>query len=335
MNNSVKVSIMLTCYNCEKYIDKAIDSVIAMEKPFVWELLIGDDGSSDGTIARINAWMEQYPDNISLYIMDREQGTNKNGTRAAKNRANLLEKAKGEYLIFLDGDDQFIGKNKLIEQVRILDNPKYNRCSCVGHNIIANNLSSGTSDSMVDKKIGEGVIDASEYWKKLYFHTNTIMFRKKCKKLMLDERYRDFLNDNFITFLMLQYGNIYYLPYSWAQYNLTGDGLWTGKKRSYGCFRNMILYDLEKSINPLMNQVSFIRHLYDFRYLFRNYVMEDRERVDGLLIGLNETNFPFTFLMYKLDDELTADEQEKKNKLRRKVKIKSQLVRIQSHLGLL
>ena len=79
---------------------------------------------------------------------------------------------------------------------------------------------------------------------------------------MLDKRYRDFLNDNFITFLMLQYGNIYYLPYSWAQYNLTGDGLWTGKKRSYGCFRNMILYDLEKSINPLMNQVSFQHYEY-------------------------------------------------------------------------
>ena len=315
-----KVSIMLTCYNCEECIDEAIRSVVIQKMPFNWELLIGDDGSSDNTISIIDGWIKRYPENIRLFVMERDANAKKDGKRAARNRANLLEKAIGEYLIFLDGDDCFLGTEKIIKQVEVLDKPEYRDCSCVAHNILANDLSLNKKYPLTKEYIKEGRVNTKKYWKQLYFHTNTIMFRKECKELMLNEKYRDYLNDNFITYIILHYGKIYYLNEIWAQYNLAGNGLWTGKKTVYGCFRNMILYDLEIDIDKNLSKESFVRHLYDFRYIFANYSSEDRESVSPLVENLSTELFHNTCLLYKLNDELSKSEVLEVKKLKNKVR---------------
>ena len=315
----MKVSVMITCYNCEQCIDDAIQSVVSQELPFEWELLIGDDGSSDTTVAHVKKWIEKYPDNIKLFIMQRDETQVKNGTRAARNRANLLKNACGDYLIFLDGDDQFLGTEKIKKQVELLDNPSYSKCSCVAHNIVANDIQNEKKYPLTEQTLKDGIVDTKLYWKKMYFHTNTILFRKCCKELMLNEQYCDYLNDNFITYIILQYGQIYYLHDLWAQYNLTGNGLWTGKKRTYGCFRNMILYDLEIRINKELEKESFIRHLYDFRYIFQNYNSEDKEIIRPLVCGLNREQFKYTTIMYLLDSELNEIQKKEKKKLKRRV----------------
>ena len=317
----MKVSIMITCYNCEDCIDTAIDSVVSQDLPFTWELLVGDDGSQDGTVAHINNWIARYPENIRLFVMERDTEQVKNGTRAARNRANLLKNATGEYLIFLDGDDQFLGTDKIKTQVNILDDQANKNCSCVAHNILANDIVNHEQHLLTEEGFKDGPVDTRMYWKSMYFHTNTILFRACCKELMLQEKYRDYLNDNFITYIILQYGVIYYLHDVWAQYNLTGNGLWTGKKRTYGCFRNMILYDLEKDINQDMEQESFIRHLYDFRYIFANYTAEDKSTVQPLVEDLPIELFKYTLLMYRLDNELTREQLKEKIQLRKRVNL--------------
>lgn len=325
---SVRVSIMITCYNCEDCIDDAINSVVSQDMPFQWELLIGDDGSSDNTVSHIKDWIRKYPDNIVLYIMERNSNEEKNGTRAAKNRANLLEHAVGDYLIFLDGDDRFLGTEKIKRQVEILDLKDYKNCSCVAHNILANDTSNRIKYPLTDKEYPEGIVDSHKYWRDLYFHTNTILFRRCCVETMLNDKYCDYLNDNFITYIVLQYGKIYYLKQIWGQYNLTGNGLWTGKKRIYGCFRNMILYDLELKINPKMGYDSFVRHLYDFRYIYMYYKTEDKELIKMLMNNLLPQQFHYTFLLYRFNDELQMNEKFEKVLLKIKVDIVFLLNRI-------
>lgn len=304
-----KVSIMITCYNLESVIDRAINSVIQMEKPFKWELLIGDDGSDDGTVECINHWINKYPDNIRLFIMDRSGTIKKNGTRAAQNRAKLLEEAKGEYLIFLDGDDEFIGKEKLVRQVDILDNPQYRSCSCVAHNILAHNITDGTIYPVTNEDIGDGIIETKKYLKYMYFHTNTILFRKECKKMMLKKEYRNYLNDNFITYIILQYGQIYYLHNIWAKYNLTGSGLWTGNSKTYGYFRNIILLDLEQSINPRLKKVVFERFASSLKVVFDYYSEEEKEIITPLIEELKTPLFRYTMLMYHSIDSSFVQKQ--------------------------
>mgnify|MGYP004598044527 CR=1 FL=1 len=70
----MKVSFLVTYYNQKEYVKQSLDSILAIDKPCDWEILIGDDGSSDGTIEEVNTYVERYPDNVKLYVMPRENG---------------------------------------------------------------------------------------------------------------------------------------------------------------------------------------------------------------------------------------------------------------------
>ena len=132
-----KISVMLTSYNLVDYIDESISSVVNQDFPCDWELLIGDDGSNDGTIEKLKVWQSKYPENISYVVRDRPATKVKDGYRAAKNRAALLDQATGDYLIFLDGDDCWLGTEKIKTQFQILEDPANADCSCCAHNIQA------------------------------------------------------------------------------------------------------------------------------------------------------------------------------------------------------
>lgn len=302
---SVKLSIMITCYNLEQEIDNSIQSVIGMDKPFEWELLIGDDGSNDATVSHIKKWMSLYPNNIFLYIMDRSGEIKKDGTRAANNRANLLAHARGEYLIFLDGDDIFLGTEKLRKQVEMLDDPAYGQCSCIAHNSYAYYQNENKKRPLTPEGVNDGIVDTKKYLKSMYFHPNTIMFRCKCKDMMLQPEYKRYLNDNFITFIILQYGSIYYLHNIWAQYNLNGNGLWTGRSKTYGYFRNVILLDIEQSINRELSKSVFWRFASSIRMLFKNYDYQEKNEITSLVKNLSDPPFHYTMLCYRSLDKHT------------------------------
>jgi teichuronic acid biosynthesis glycosyltransferase TuaG len=94
----VLVSIIMPAYNASKYIQDAIDSVVA--QTFLnWELIIIDDGSTDST-------KEIIKKNIStdsrIYYYYQENG------KQGKARNSAIAKSKGEYLAFLDADDIWI-----------------------------------------------------------------------------------------------------------------------------------------------------------------------------------------------------------------------------------
>lgn len=295
----MKLSIMITTYNCVDSVDITLSSVFKQNIPFSWELLIGDDGSSDGTMDRLVQWQKKHPEMITIFSMTRKDSNEKSGTRAARNRANLLEHASGQYLYFLDGDDWLLGNNKFIEQISMLDEDKYKSCSCSAHNMIANIIGENKKYAMTDESFETCVVEQKQYWKSMYYSTNTIVFRNCCKETMLLPQYRDYLNDNFITYIILQYGKILYIAGIWAQYNITGTGIWTGNNRVYGSFRNLTIYDLEMQINSSFKKESFIRHLCDFTYIFKNYHIKNND-VDLLVNSCEKNRFKYTWIMYRI-----------------------------------
>lgn len=296
----MKVSILVTTYNIEKYVDNAINSIVQQNMPFDWELLIGDDGSTDGTADKIRKWVEKYPEKISLFVHERTETKTKTGSRAAKNRVFLLEKASGEYIHFLDGDDCFLGLDTIKSEVEILENPQYSDCACCAQNILEYNIPTGKKVMLIKEGIGDKVYDIKQYWSHFYYHTDTILFRKKCKELLLHPLYRDYLNDNFITFLILQYGKVYYQDKVGAQYNQTGDGLWTGHTPVYGAFRNLQLYDLELHVRSDMKKLCLNKHKNDIRRIRKLYKPKMMDEVKPLMDGLDPKIFKASTLLFKL-----------------------------------
>jgi len=114
MNNKL-VSIITANYNCEKFLNDTIKSVLAQTYNH-WEMIIVDDMSTDFSVKIINQFIEQ--DNriklIKLKI--------NSGAAVARNRA--IEEAEGRYIAFLDSDDLWL-PNKLESQLNFMQKNNY------------------------------------------------------------------------------------------------------------------------------------------------------------------------------------------------------------------
>ncbi len=117
------VSVIMLTYNHAQYVKKALDSVLAQRADFPFEILIGDDASSDGTPAVLAEYQSSYPDRIRVFYSDVNQGTTRNAYR-------LFLAARGKYLASCEGDDYWTDADKLQKQVDFLEaHPEYVGCS--------------------------------------------------------------------------------------------------------------------------------------------------------------------------------------------------------------
>ncbi len=119
-----KVSVLIQAYNDESYVDQAIESALAQEAPFQFEILVAEDCSTDTTRARVCEHARRRPDLIRLLLAERNLGAT-----ALLRRA--LAETRGEYVAFLDGDDYWTSPAKLRKQVELLDaQPGWVGCFC-------------------------------------------------------------------------------------------------------------------------------------------------------------------------------------------------------------
>lgn len=117
---------MLT-YNQEAYIDEAIRSVMLQQCDFEYELVIGNDCSTDGTRSRCEAWKKKYPGRIVLVNQHKNIGL-------ARNFVATYGSLRGEYVAICEGDDWWCSRRKLQRQVDWMDaHPDY---SCCFHRVV-------------------------------------------------------------------------------------------------------------------------------------------------------------------------------------------------------
>jgi len=131
---AIKVSVCIITYNHEKFIAQAIDSVLMQEVDFDYEIIIGEDDSTDNTRNIVKEYKERYPEKIRLFLNDRKNVIYINGRPTGRwNFTNNLKHAKGEYIAILEGDDYWTSPHKLQKQVDFLDShPDFTICS---HNV--------------------------------------------------------------------------------------------------------------------------------------------------------------------------------------------------------
>jgi len=110
------VSVCSITYNHEKYISEAIDSFLMQETDFPFEILIGEDCSTDGTRKIIDAYIEKYPNIIKLI-------TAENNVGMIQNIKRTFEASIGFYIAFCEGDDYWTDTKKL--QIQIDEMKKY------------------------------------------------------------------------------------------------------------------------------------------------------------------------------------------------------------------
>jgi glycosyltransferase involved in cell wall biosynthesis len=111
---AVKVSVLMITYNQEKYIAQALDSVLMQEVDFEYEIIIGEDCSTDGTREIVVDYQQRHPDKISLLLPEKNLGM-------MQNFIQTYHACTGEYIAILEGDDFWTCSTKLQTQVNFLD----------------------------------------------------------------------------------------------------------------------------------------------------------------------------------------------------------------------
>jgi len=120
--NYPKVSVCITTYNHEKYIAQALDGALMQLTDFEYDILVGEDDSSDETRIIVKVYAKKYPDKIRLFLNSRENVIYINGRPTGScNFVNNLMHARGKYIALCDGDDYWTDPHKLQKQVDFLE----------------------------------------------------------------------------------------------------------------------------------------------------------------------------------------------------------------------
>ena len=123
-----QVTVIIPCYNSEQTIYRAIKSVLDSSfQPY--EILVYDDNSTDGTIEVIE---ENFSDNAAVKVF---KGVKNKGAGNARNE--LIKKAGGNFIAFLDSDD-FWYEKKLEDQVKAIESGNYDIITC-GYDVFDEN----------------------------------------------------------------------------------------------------------------------------------------------------------------------------------------------------
>jgi glycosyltransferase involved in cell wall biosynthesis len=113
------VSVLMLAYNHGPYIRESILSIVAQRTTFPFELLVGEDCSTDNTRAIVAELVEAHPDKVRLITSATNVGMHNNGRR-------LEDAARGKYVAFCEGDDYWHDEHKLERQVAFLEaHPDY------------------------------------------------------------------------------------------------------------------------------------------------------------------------------------------------------------------
>lgn len=131
---NIVVSVSMITYNHEKFIAEAIEGVVMQKTDFPFELVIGEDCSTDNTRAICIEYQKKYPDIIRLRLPETNQGM-------MLNWINNINSGYGKYIALCDGDDYWTDPYKLQKQVDFMEtNPDFAMCSHKVHTLMCGHL---------------------------------------------------------------------------------------------------------------------------------------------------------------------------------------------------
>ncbi|MYL84634.1 glycosyltransferase [Desulfovibrio aerotolerans] len=116
------ISVLCVTFNHENFIKDALEGFVSQQLNVPFEVLVGDDCSTDGTSSVIRKYASQYPHIIKPIL-------HKENIGASRNFASLVRRIQGKYVALCDGDDYWTDTLKLQKQYDFLESfPDYSMC---------------------------------------------------------------------------------------------------------------------------------------------------------------------------------------------------------------
>lgn len=207
MLNQVKplVSVKTITYNQASYISRCIEGVLMQKTTFPFELVIGEDCSTDGTREIVQGYAQKYPEIIRAITSETNVGAKENSKRT--NSA-----CRGEYIAFCEGDDYWIDPLKLQKQYDAIIE---NEAVLVTHDTVVLFFLDGkiASEPKLRRPKGEsGFLDPEDIiTKRAQFHTSSLFLRAETLKNFPDWFYQSPVYDWPLKVLCTYFGKVYYI----------------------------------------------------------------------------------------------------------------------------
>jgi len=243
--NNPLVTVSMITYNHEKFIGKAIESILVQKTNFNFEYLIGDDCSTDNTPSICARYKEENPSIIKLRLGEKNIGFQSNFIENIYN-------AKGKYIAYLEGDDYWIDKNKLQKQFDFMEaHPEV--AFCYTNTYLFNDGNEEEVEVVIKKKPTQKVFDFDYYVKEDFplIPTLTLFIRKDA----FPDPVPEWLNSTFnfdwaLNILLFQKGKAAYIDEITAMYRIHEGGVITSTYFPKVAFNGI---KLAKNIDKYLN----------------------------------------------------------------------------------
>jgi glycosyltransferase involved in cell wall biosynthesis len=220
-----KLSVAIITFNQRSFVAEALDSVLMQRTKFEYEIIIGDDCSTDGTADVIREYQRKYPAKI-LPIFE------ENNIGMGRNFAKTLNRCSGEYVALLEGDDYWTDPEKLQQQAAFLDaNPG---CAFCHHRV--NHIVSPGGKYVRDfppQQFRATRLDTRRLAMANFVQTCSVVYRKEWQPV-LDEGFQELkLGDWPLCSLLGERGWIGYLDRPMANYRIHANNTWNDRPPDY------------------------------------------------------------------------------------------------------
>lgn len=307
--DDIQVSVCVVTYNQENYIAECLESLVTQQTSFKFEIIVGEDCSTDNTRKIVQQYVEQYPDLVIPLFYENNVG-------AVENVKRVYKAAKGKYIAHVDGDDVFF-PGKLQKQFNALE--QYSTCSICSHDV--ESIDQNSQKMQYQRwQYPAGEYSLFDLYKAMpFFAHSSKMFRNNISKIEWDDLFNNKeILDMDIHFLNLKYGNIIHIGENLGQYRVNVGMSFIGNKVNPLLPKGAIRI-FEKGLNFYKNDCEKIDKLKEFYayamlqcaynaavhdndpILFNNYVNKSFEQK---FIGLKQLVFKlatyFPSLFFKL-----------------------------------
>lgn len=220
-----RLSVLIVTYNHERFIGQAIESALMQETNFPFEIVIGEDCSTDRTRAIVSDYAERYRDKIRLVLQEKNVG-------GAANFDRTLAQCQGEFIAILEGDDFWASRNKLQIQVTFLD--RHKDCPLCFHSVqvILEDGKGGSLPSQIFPALTQQEWSTPEdLLRGNFISTCSVLYRR----VLLPTRPKWLANltpnDWLMWILIGEHGRIGYIPEILATYRVHQGGMWSTRQQ--------------------------------------------------------------------------------------------------------
>ena len=244
------VSICIQTYNQENYIEKCIDSILCQQTDFDFEIILGDDDSSDKTRDICKKYAEEYREKIRLILHSRDNAIffGKKGTGLFNYLYNI-DIAKGKYIAECEGDDFWIDPNKLQKQVDFMR--RNETCSLVFTNYKILDTEGGMRENLRYSSIDKDLFDTHYVLSKGFVPITCSLMMKKEK---IPSPFPDFMweafNGDWCLFFLVTHNNKIGFINDYTSVYREGVGIIENTKNSVKFINGL---KINKSINRYTN----------------------------------------------------------------------------------